>query len=83
VLKGRPFDLILDLAVPKDAFESDELALLESLGELREIPPGIDPMPIGAILKAAKQLPLATDTRSHSLVLANQNPRPGKAAARS
>jgi hypothetical protein len=40
--------LILDLAIPQSAFKSDELSFLERLGELREIPPGIDAMPFGA-----------------------------------
>jgi hypothetical protein len=31
-----PPDLIVDLAIPQGAFEGDDLALLESLGELRE-----------------------------------------------
>ena len=48
VLEGCPCDLILDLAIPEDAFKGDELPLLESLGELREIPPGINPMPFSA-----------------------------------
>jgi hypothetical protein len=53
VLEGCPFDLILYLAIPENAFQSDELPLLESLGELREIPPGKDAMPFGAILVVA------------------------------
>ena len=48
VLEGGPFDLILYLAIPENAFQGDELPLQESLGELREIPPGIDAMPFGA-----------------------------------
>jgi hypothetical protein len=48
VLEGCPFDFILYLAIPEDAFKGDELPLLEGLGELREIPPGIDAMPLGA-----------------------------------
>src|SRR5580698_3439764 len=40
--------LILYLAIPQGAFQGDELPLLESFGELREIPPGIDAMPFGA-----------------------------------
>ena len=53
VLKGCAFDIILYLAIPENAFQGDELPLLESLGELREIPPGIDAMPFGAILVVA------------------------------
>jgi hypothetical protein len=48
VLEGRPFDLILYLAIPENAFKSDELALLEGLGEFREISPGEDAVPFGA-----------------------------------
>jgi len=48
VLEGGPFDLILYLAIPKNAFQGDELPLLESLGELREIPRGEDAVPFGA-----------------------------------
>jgi hypothetical protein len=48
VLEGCPCDFILHLAITQGAFEGDELPLLESLGELREIPPGIDAMPFGA-----------------------------------
>src|SRR5271154_1842236 len=48
VLERGAFDLILDLAIPQGAFKSDELPLLESLGEFREIPPGKDAVPFGA-----------------------------------
>jgi hypothetical protein len=48
VLEGGPFDVILYLAIPENAFQGDELPLLESLGELREIPPGKDAMPFSA-----------------------------------
>ena len=48
VLEGDPVDLILYLAIAENAFEGDELPLLESFGELREIPPGIDAVPLGA-----------------------------------
>ena len=48
MLERRALDLILDLAIPQGAFKSDELPLLESLGELREIAPGKDAMPFGA-----------------------------------
>ena len=48
VLERGALDLILDLAIPQGAFKGDELPLLESLGELREIPPGIDAVPFGA-----------------------------------
>jgi hypothetical protein len=53
VLEGDAFDFIFYLSIPEDAFESDELALLESFGELREIPPGIDAMPFSAVLVVA------------------------------
>src|ERR1700733_4447863 len=48
VLEVGPFDIILYLAISENAFQGDELPLLESLGELREIPPGEDAMPFGA-----------------------------------
>ena len=48
VLEGCALDFILDLAIAEDAFKCDQLALLEGLGELREITPGIDAMPFGA-----------------------------------
>ncbi|HTF63028.1 MAG TPA: hypothetical protein VK638_09985 [Edaphobacter sp.] len=48
VLEGRALDFVFDFAIPEDAFQGDELPLLESLGELREIPPGIDTVPFGA-----------------------------------
>src|ERR1700727_3299414 len=38
---------IFCLAILQGAFKGDELALLERFGELREIPPGIDAMPLG------------------------------------
>jgi len=47
VLERGALNLILDLAIPQCAFKGDELPLLERLGELREIPPGIDAMPFG------------------------------------
>ena len=50
MLEGCPFDFVLYLAIAENAFESDELPLLESFGELREIPPGIDTVPSGAVL---------------------------------
>jgi hypothetical protein len=53
VLERCPFDFIVDLAIPEDAFKGDELPLLEGLGELREIPPGIDAMPFCAVLVVA------------------------------
>jgi hypothetical protein len=37
----------------KGAFKGDELPLLESPGELREIPPGEDTMPFGAVFVVA------------------------------
>jgi hypothetical protein len=48
VLEGDPFHLIFDLAIPENAFQGYQLPLLESLSELREIPPGIDAVPFGA-----------------------------------
>jgi hypothetical protein len=48
VLEPSALDVILNLAIPENAFQSDELPLLESLGELGEIPPGKDTMPFGA-----------------------------------
>ena len=48
MLEGSALDLILDLTITQDAFKGDELPFLEGLGELREIPPGVDAMPFGA-----------------------------------
>ena len=48
VLEGGAFDLIFYLSIPENAFQGDELALLEGFGELREIPPGEDAVPFGA-----------------------------------
>src|ERR1700761_5756999 len=48
VLEGSALDLVLDFAIPESAFEGDELPLLESFGELGEIPPSIDAMPFGS-----------------------------------
>src|SRR5258707_12227027 len=48
MLEGGPLDVILYLAISENAIQGDELPLLESLGELGEIPPGIDAMPFGA-----------------------------------
>jgi hypothetical protein len=53
VLEGDALDFILYLSVPENAFESNELPFLESLGELREILPGIDAMPFGSVLVVA------------------------------
>jgi hypothetical protein len=53
VLEGDAFDLILYLAIPEDAFQANELPLPEGLGEVREIPPGIDAVPFGAVLVVA------------------------------
>ncbi len=55
VLEGGAFDLI-SLAIPENAFQGDELPLLESLGELREIPPGEDAVPLGACFVVACSL---------------------------
>ena len=52
VFESGAFDLI-SLAIPENAFQGDELPLLESLGELREIPPGVDAVPLGALLVVA------------------------------
>jgi len=48
VFERGAFNLIFDLAIPQSAFKGDELPLLESFGELREIPPGKDAVPLGA-----------------------------------
>ncbi|RZU35796.1 hypothetical protein BDD14_5903 [Edaphobacter modestus] len=48
VLERSALDLILYFAIPENAFQGDELPPLKSLGELREIPPGIDAVPFGA-----------------------------------
>jgi hypothetical protein len=53
VLERRALNLLLDLAIPQGAFKSDELPLLERLGELREIPPGKDAVPLGVGLIVA------------------------------
>src|ERR1700730_7015252 len=53
VLEPGALNLILDLAIPQGAFKGDELPLLERLGELREMAPGIDAMPFGACLVVA------------------------------
>src|ERR1700677_4938455 len=47
VLEGCALHFVLDFAIPEGAFKGDELPLLESFGELREIPPGKDAMPFG------------------------------------
>jgi hypothetical protein len=39
VLEGGPFDLILYLAIPENAFKGDELPLLEGFGELPRLSP--------------------------------------------
>jgi hypothetical protein len=46
VLEGDALDFIFSLAMPEYAFPGNELPFLESLGELREIPPGIDAIAI-------------------------------------
>jgi hypothetical protein len=48
MLEGSAVGLILDLSITQGAFKGDELSLLERLGELREIPSGIDAVPFGA-----------------------------------
>jgi hypothetical protein len=53
VLERGALELIFDFAIPQGAFKGDELPLLERLGELREIPPGKDAMPLGACLVIA------------------------------
>lgn len=50
VLERDALEFVLDLAIPENSFERDELPLLESPGELREIPSSIDAMPFGAVL---------------------------------
>src|ERR1700722_9775805 len=46
-------DVFLILAVAESAFEGDELALLQCLGEFGEIAPGEDAVPFGAVLVVA------------------------------
>ena len=53
MLDGQPVDFFLVLAIPKGAFEGDELSLLEGLGEFGEVAPGKDAMPLGAGLVVA------------------------------
>jgi hypothetical protein len=53
VLEADPFDFLLYFTIPEEAFHGDELAFLESLGELGEIPPCIDAVPFGAVLVPA------------------------------
>ena len=48
VLEPSALDVILYLAIPENAFQGDELPLLESFGELGEIPPGKHAVPFGA-----------------------------------
>lgn len=50
MLERDALEFVLDLAIPENSFERDELPLLESPGELREIPSSIDAMPFGAVL---------------------------------
>jgi hypothetical protein len=50
VLERSALDLIVDLSITQDAFKSDGLPLLERLGKLREISPGIDAVPFGAVV---------------------------------
>jgi hypothetical protein len=49
VLEGDALDFIFHLAIPEDAFQGNGLLLLEGFDELREIPPGIDAVPFGAV----------------------------------
>ncbi len=53
VFERNPLDVFFDLAILELAFEGDELTLLESAGELREMAPGIDAMPFGTVLVVA------------------------------
>src|SRR5260370_38005985 len=53
VFERCALNLILDLAIPQSAFKGAELPLLERLGELREIAPGKDTMPFGAVFVVA------------------------------
>ena|SRR5664279_1680313 len=53
VLDRGALNLILNLAITEDAFKGDKLPLLERPGELREIHPGKDAMPLGACLVIA------------------------------
>jgi hypothetical protein len=66
MLERSALDLILYLAIPQNAFQGDELPFLQGLGELREIPPGIDAMPFGAILVVALVVLQLPSSRSSS-----------------
>jgi hypothetical protein len=72
VLERGALNLIFDLAIPQSAFQSDELPLLESLGEFGEIAPGKDAVPFGAgFVFAFVVLPalLGCDVKDYVLVL--------------
>ena len=51
VLERDALELVLDLAIPENSFERDDLPLLESPGELREISPRIDALPTTCLFK--------------------------------
>ena len=50
VFEGYSFDIILHLAIAENPLQGNELPLLDGPGELGEVPPGIDAVPIGAVL---------------------------------
>jgi hypothetical protein len=72
VLDRCSLDFVFDLAVAKRAFEGDELALLESFREHRQVVPGIDAMPFGAgFVVALVVLPafLGSDVEDNELAI--------------
>jgi hypothetical protein len=75
VPEGCPFDLILDLAILENAFQGDQLPLLKSLGELREISPGktrchsvqVSRSPVSLLYGTVPELVTAKRSRAPSL----------------
>src|SRR5271170_1005607 len=53
MLEGCALDVVFHVAIFESSFQGDELSFLEGLGELREIPPGVDAVPLGAGLIVA------------------------------
>src|SRR5271163_2300708 len=53
MLEGCALDVVFHVAICESSFQGDELSFLEGLGELREIPPGVDAVPLGAGLIVA------------------------------
>ncbi len=49
VLERNALDVILYLAIAENALQANELPLVESLGELGEIPPGVEVI-VGALV---------------------------------